>query len=233
MPNFTTETNDNKYYVLFETTEEGVRLFKQTPIEERHGATISNMIVEGQYVPAIKIAMDKASYDHFKRQQWNEEYDFKMKSRCIVCGSNGKSKICPLRRKNPDYTETNGQPKTLANSCEDCPYGRQFKAFHNTVSVSTLTSQTDLEEGVEYEIPTPENYRFGDDYLKLLYGFIDYLKENYPQYTGQSDMVYLLGQECSVPDAAKILMKHEQTLYSWRKQIRPIFDEYMSTVIRP
>lgn len=219
--------------VLFETTDEGVRLFNQMPEAERCGAVISSMNVDGEIVPAIKIPMDPESVRYFKREQWNAEYDFKIKSRCTISGKNGKSKICPLRRLNPDYKEGSGQPKTLANNCSTCPYGKMFKAFHNTINFSTLTTQNEIGEDLEYEAPTPDKYYFADDYMKLLSGFVSYLKKNYPQYATHADLAFILGHEYTVTEAAVMMDKHEQTLYSWRKQIRPIFTEYMENRIQP
>lgn len=226
-------TIDNNNCVLFETNDEGVRLFNQFPEKNRCGAVISRMSVDGQTVPAIKIPMDPESVRYFKRAQWNEEYNFKIKSRCNISAGNGKSKICPLRCPNPDYKEGNGQAKTLANSCDTCPYGKMFKVFHNTVNFSTLTTQNEIGEDLEYEAPAPANYYFADDYMKLLNGFVVYLKKNYPQYAGHTDLVLILGHEYTVTEASLMMNKHEQTLYSWRKQIRPIFTEYLENRIHP
>lgn len=226
------DSSDKNNYVYFETTNEGVRLFNKIPEKQRSGAVISQMKVEGKIVPAIKIPMNKESYDYFKQLQWNEEYDFKMKSRCVICGSNGKSKLCPLRYKNPEYTESNGQPKTLANSCDECPYGRMFKAFHNTVNMSTLSTVNDIDEITEYEAPTPYNYNFANDYMELLNGFVSYIKIHYPEYAKHANLAFILGHEIPVTEAASLMDENEQTLYSWRKKIRPIFDEYKKTVIK-
>lgn len=91
-------TSDKKYYVLFETDEEGIRQYKAASEQERAGTSLSKMRVEGKKVPAIKLEVDKATYDTFKRDQWMEEYRYNQKNRCIIGGEDrsfksAKSKV--------------------------------------------------------------------------------------------------------------------------------------------
>ena len=66
--NKNSETNNSKkYYVLFETDEDGIRQFRTASAEDKKGVTLSTMRVEGKKVPAFKIEVDKPTYDHFKR----------------------------------------------------------------------------------------------------------------------------------------------------------------------
>ena len=68
--NKNSETNNSKkYYVLFETDEDGIRQFRTASAEDKKGVTLSTMRVEGKKVPAFKIEVDKPTYDHFKRDQ--------------------------------------------------------------------------------------------------------------------------------------------------------------------
>lgn len=84
-------TSDKQYFVLFETDDEGVRQYKTAPEKDRIGTSLSEMRVEGKIVPAIKMKVDKATYDSFKRDQWMEEYRYRQENRCIIGGANGKS----------------------------------------------------------------------------------------------------------------------------------------------
>ena len=62
----TESTSDNKYYVLFETDEEGIRQYKAASEQERIGTSLSKMRIEGELVPAIKLEVDKPTYYTFK-----------------------------------------------------------------------------------------------------------------------------------------------------------------------
>ena len=67
MNKYTSEkTSDKKYYVLFETDEEGIRQYKAASEQERIGTSLTKMRVEGEIVPAIKLEVDKSTYDTFK-----------------------------------------------------------------------------------------------------------------------------------------------------------------------
>ena len=72
MNKYTSEkTSDKKYYVLFETDEEGIGQYKAASEQERIGTSLTKMRVEGEIVPAIKLEVDKSTYDTFKSDQWD------------------------------------------------------------------------------------------------------------------------------------------------------------------
>ena len=178
--NKNSETNNSKkYYALFETDEDGIRQFRNASPEDKKGVTLSTMRVEGKKVPAFKIEVDKPTYDHFKRDQWMQEYHYKMDNRCTICGQNGKSRICPINVPNPDYVEGGTAPKTIANDCSNCPYNRIFKTFKGKVLFSTLTLSDEQgnEDAFEPE-DTTHSITSSDDYDHLLKGFINYVKEH-------------------------------------------------------
>ena len=99
----TESTSDKKYYVLFETDEEGIRQYKASSEQERNGTSLSKMRVEGEMLPAIKLEVDKSTYDTFKRDQWMEEYRYKQENRCIIGGGGGTNRFCPCRNPRPEY----------------------------------------------------------------------------------------------------------------------------------
>ena len=137
------KTSDKKHYMLFETDEEGIRQYKAASEQERIGTSLSKMRVEGKMVPAIKLEVDKAIYDTFKRDQWIEEYRYNQENRCIIGGEDGKSRFCPRRIPNPDYTEGGAAPKTIANDYRKCQYYRSFKsAKARCSSLPSLSSMT-------------------------------------------------------------------------------------------
>ena len=221
-----------KYYVLFETDEEGIHQYKAASEQERTGTSRSKMRVEGKKVPAIKLEADKATYDTFKRDQWMEEYRYNQENRCIIGGEDGKSRFCPCRIPNPDYKEGGSAPKTIANDCTKCQYYRSFKSAKSKVLFSAL-AVTD-EEGNEdpFEPASPHPINQADEYMELLYGLISFIKVHHPKYSKYAELVELLGQEYTLKEASIILGKPYRILYGWTLTLRPIFDEYMGAVSR-
>lgn len=226
----TESTSDKKYYVLFETDEEGIRQYKAASEQERLGTSLSKMRVEGKMVPAIKLEIDKATYDTFKREQWMEEYRYNLENRCIINGAGGKSRFCPRRIQNPEYKEVGSAPKTIANDCAMCPYYKSFKSVKGKVLFSTLTITDD--QGNEDPFDTASLYPINqaDEYMELLYGLISYIKVHHPKYGKYTELVKLLGHEHTLKEASVILDKPYRTLYGWILTLRPIFDEYMGTI---
>ncbi len=223
-------TSDKQYFVLFETDDEGVRQYKTAPEKDRIGTSLSEMRVEGKIVPAIKMKVDKATYDSFKRDQWMEEYRYRQENRCIIGGANGKSRFCPCRIPNPDYKEGKSAPKSIANDCSHCQYYGMFKSFKGKVIFSTLTVTNDQGNEDPFEPASPYPISQAEEYRGLLYGYISYIKVHHPRYIEYTDLVELLGHEYTLKEAASILDIPYRTLYGWIRTLRPIFDEYMNSV---
>lgn len=221
--------SEKKYFVLFETDEEGIRQFQSCSDQDRSGTMLSKMCIEGRMVPALKLEVDKNAYEIFKREQWMQEHHYRIENRCIISGQNGKSRFCPIRIPNPVYTPDNGQPKTLANSCTTCPHNKIFnlmkgKAFFSTLSVTDKDGNQD-----PYEPQSARDINFTDHYQELLTGWISFIQKNYPQYNRYIELINLLGNEFTLKEAATILNRPQRTLYGWVQTLRPVFKEYMQT----
>ena len=231
MNKYTSEkTSDKKYYVLFETDEEGIRQYKAASEQERIGTSLTKMRVEGEIVPAIKLEVDKSTYDTFKRAQWMEEYRYKQENRCLIGGAGGKSRFCPCRIPNPEYKEGGTAPKTIINDCAKCQYYRSFKSVKGKILFSTLTVTDDQGNEDSFDPASPYPFNQADEYMELLYGLIRYIKVHHPKYGKYTELVELLGHEHNLKEASIILGKPYRTLYGWILTLRPIFDEYMDTV---
>ena len=236
MKNITSESinedsKQKKYFLLCETTEEGIRQFKDASNESKQGVTISNMRVEGVMVPALKFEVDRQTYLDYKREKWNQENRFKQENRCIISGKDGKSKRCPLRIPNPEYEGLPGQSKTLAVDCEQCPYGynHSFRPIKGTVFFSSLELKDNDGNADPFDPVSPTSIPTDYAYFNLLSGLIDYVKEKHPKYSDYTELLSLLGQDFSVKEASDILQKPQTTLYGWLKKLRSIFDEYIKT----
>ena len=222
--------SEKKYFVLFETDEEGIRQFQSCSDQDRSGAMLSKMCIEGRMVPALKLEVDKNAYEIFKREQWMQEHHYRIENRCIISGQNGKSRFCPVRVPNPEYTPDNDQPKTLANSCTACPHNRIFNLMKGKACFSTL-SVTDKDGNQDpYEPQSVRDINFTDHYQELLNGWISFIQKNYPQYSRYVELINLLGNEFTLKEASAILNRPQRTLYGWVQTLRPIFKEYMNTI---
>ena len=226
----TESTSDKKYYVLFETDEEGIRQYKASSEQERNGTSLSKMRVEGKMLPAIKLEVDKSTYDTFKREQWMEEYRYKQENRCIIGGAGGKSRFCPCRIPNPEYKESGTAPKTIINDCAKCQYYRSFKSEKGKVFFSTLTVTDNHGNEDPFDPASLNPLNQADEYMKLLYGLIRFIKIHHPKYSKYTELVELLGHEDTLKEASIILGKPYRTLYGWILTLRPIFDEYIDTL---
>lgn len=223
----------SRYFIRFETDNEGIRQYKSANPESKSGTKLGQMRSEEFLVPAILFEVDKTTYEEYQRESWEAEDKAKHENRCIICGTDGKAIIrCPLRIPNLDYNGTPEQTNTIANDCENCPYGYQhlFRPIKGNVVFSAL-KVSDGDGNVDpFEPESTTDPLSADRYFKLLDGLISYIKNKYPQYSDYAEFVYLLGLEYEIKEVAKILNKPSKTLYGWRKKLRPIFDEYMQSV---
>ena len=76
-------------------------------------------------------------YRALTKDELDRQEEARMDGRCDIPSVYGGTKKCPRRISNPNYTPDNGQPKTIANRCEGCPYER-FKQAHTTITLSCL-----------------------------------------------------------------------------------------------
>ena len=161
-----------------------------------------------------------------------EEYRYKQENRCIIGGAGGKSRFCPCRIPNPEYKESGTAPKTIINDCAKCQYYRSFKSEKGKVFFSTLTVTDNHGNEDPFDPASPYPLNQADEYMKLLYGLIRFIKIHHPKYSKYTELVELLGHEYTLKEASVILGKPYRTLYGWILTLRPIFDEYMDTVNR-
>lgn len=220
----------DKLFICVETNEEGIADFRRSSKYKELDVEICTMWVEGEKKPAFRFEVkDPEWYQEYMRDQWKREAAWKMEQRCIICGENGKSKRCPLRIKNPDYTGKEGEKKTIAVSCENCPFDRQFRPVKGTVFFSSLELR-DKDGNVDPYEPESGRYSTADDYLKLLHDFIEYVRTKYPKYAHYTELIEILGEEVEMKEAATRMKRSDKTLYGWLKRLRPIFDEFKDTV---
>ena len=224
--------DQNKLYTYFETDAEGIRQFNAASPEEKSGATLCRMRIRGETVPAIRVEVTSEAYNVFKKSQWHEEDQYRQENRCTVSGANGKSIVCPRRVKNPDYTGAPGETKTIANDCENCPYGCQhlFRPTKGILYFSTLDTEDDQGNTEAFDPAGNQHFSEADTYLQLLSDLINFVKTHYPKYAAYTDLIDLLGHDLDIKTASQIMGKPKTTLYGWLKKLRPIFDEFIDTV---
>lgn len=109
-------------------------------------------------------------------------------------------------------------------------YSKQTKKHYEYYDIMSLIYA--FEEDTTFEPKPLYPLNQADEYINLLHGLIEYIREHYPQYTRYIDLVKLLSLEYNLSEASKILGKPYRTVYGWQTTLRPIYEEYMKTVIR-
>lgn len=219
-----------RLFVCVETNEEGIADFKRSSKYGNLDVEIGTMWVEGEKKPAFRFEVkDPEWYQEYMRDQWKREAAWKMEQHCVICGEKGKSKRCPLRVKDPDYTGKEGEKKTVAVSCGNCPFDRLFRPVKGTVLFSSLELR-DKDGNVDPYEQESGRYSVANDYLKLLRDFIEYVRVKYPKYAHYTELIEILGEEVEMKEAAARMKKSDKTLYGWIKRLRPIFAEFKGTV---
>lgn len=71
---------------------------------------------------AVYIPVSYEKYKSLIKDEMDKQEEIKQNSRCTIPAKIGEVKVCPRRVPNPDYVEGGNMPKTLAVSCDDCPY---------------------------------------------------------------------------------------------------------------
>lgn len=231
------DEKNEKLYIHVETNEEGIADFKRSgkfmPELKDVDVRISKMIVEGKTVPAFQVEVkEPEKYIEYKREQWKAEDEWKRQNRCEICGKNGKSRRCPVRVENPDYTGAPGEKKTISVDCSHCPYGydKLFRPVKGTMTFSGLDMVDETDNVTVFEAEDSGSFE-GERYEKILRGFADYVREKYPKKAECARMIELLGTEMELTVVSEIMQKPYQTLVSWRKWLRPVFEEYAANCI--
>ena len=189
-------TDEKKYFVLFETDEEGIRQFQSCSDQNRSGAMLSKMCIEGKMVPALKLEVNKNAYDIFKREQWMQEHHYRIENRAHHQRSKRKKQDSAPSESLTLYTlRTMDSQKTLSNSRTSCPYNNKFNLLKGKTCFSTL-SVTDKDGNTDsYEPVSTRDINYTDHYQELLTGWISYIQKNYPQYNRYVELINLLGNE--------------------------------------
>ena len=182
----------------------GREVYLDTPSEEQH---------------RIYKAMCK---DELDRQE-----KVKQDGRCDVPAIHGGLKKCPLRIPNPAYVPGGDQPKTLAKSCEGCPYER-FKQAHTTIELSCLDHESEDGEMEAYEVPAPKSNYAGDRYEELADGFVAFVRERKPKLASLAELKV---DELNLTDAAKELGKSISTVDSQAKKLQELLIEFLDNAI--
>lgn len=107
---------------------------------------------------------------------------------------------------------------------------KQLRKRNDFFSTMAMIYALDDDDSFEPKEAHPLNQ--ADEYMMLLHGLIEYIRKHHPKYARYIDLVKLLSLEYSLSEASEILGKPYRTLYGWQATLRPIYEEYMKTVIR-
>ncbi len=180
-----------------------------------------------------EIYLDTPSEEQYRvykalcKDELDSQEKIKQDGRCLIPNGRGGVKRCPIRFPNPAYFSGNGQPKTIANKCENCLF-EQFRQAHTIIELSCLDHVDENGETEPYEPPTPRNYYAGDHYEELGKDFVDFIKMRKPKL---APLAELLVQQYNLTDASEKLNQSTSTVHSQRKKLEELMNEFLDTVI--
>ena len=184
---------------------DGREVFLPTPSEKQHA----------RYLEMIKDEM-------------NQQEAAKQDGRCVIPNGRGGVKRCPCRVKNPDFIPGNGQPATLAVSCQGCKYEPYHQA-HTTVPFTSMDYVNEDGDITSYEPAAPEGYMEYYDYDKLSRLFVAYVRQEKPKL---ADLAELLAQEYSRSQAARKLNIPTSTAGSQRDKLKELCRDFLDNLIK-
>ncbi len=237
-------TGELDYYFPMEITDPSIKEYAHVCGFEIDYATLGYRRFLAVYVPCKEKTIDPdgrevflptpsdvqhARYLEMIKDEMNEQEDAKQDGRCMIPDGHGGVKRCPRRVKNPDFVPGNGQPATLAVSCQGCKYEPYHQA-HTTVPFTTLDFVNEEGEITPYEPASPAGYMEYYDYEKLARLFVAYVRERKPKL---ANLAELLAQEYSRSEAARELNIPASTAQSRRKKLYELYLEFRANLIIP
>jgi len=186
------------------------------------------IIVDGKevYIPTPEEKQHKRYLDLIA-DEMNAQEKMKEDGRCSIPDGHGSVKRCPLRIPNPNYTPDNGEPKTLPVKCEGCPY-EDFRQAHTTIEMSCLDHEDDNGETEPYEPATPENYYSGEQYIRLVEQFIEFVATRDPQL---AELAKLKTAGYSRLESAEILGLARSTAGDHVQKLKKLATEFLDNAI--
>lgn len=167
-------------------------------------------------------------YKAYCQDELDRQEEARMDGRCPLPTASGKGmKRCPRRVKNPAYVPGGGQPKTIPNRCEGCPYER-FKQAHTVIELSCLDHEGDDGQMEAYEVPAPRSDYAGDRYEELAEEFVAFIKARKPRLAPLAEK---LVQEYNLTDASAELDKSISTTFSQKEKLQELVKEFLDTAI--
>jgi len=225
-------TGEKEYFYPQEITCPEVRKMARDLGLEIGKSRLGFRVFDAVMVPCKKVEQDEKGIQVFVetseeeqreiyleliKDEMNAQEDIKQDGRCSIPDGKGGLKRCPCRMPNPGYSPDNGQPKTLPVECKGCRY-EPFKATHTTIQFSyerTMAKNDPPMAIRKYE---------GERYLRLQKGFVNYVWEREPEL---ADLAYLLTQEYSKSEIAKMTDNPRTTIVSRAKKLMELACEYL------
>ena len=118
-------------------------------------------------------------------------------------------------------------PKTLAVSCDDCPY-KDKKNNPQEVPVSAMTRKDDDGNDMDYEIPAPSNYGMGARYETLVGQWAEFVRKNAPDL---EELAVLFAMEYLRSEAAKELNIASSTAQGQREKLKKLVVMFLENAV--
>ena len=161
------------------------------------------------------------------KDEMNEQEDMKQEGRCVIPNGRGGLKRCPCRIGNPNYTPTNGQPKTIPVECDGCKY-EEFKNSHTIVQLSALDQEDESGEITPYEPIAEHPYDTAWMYLKRGDEFLHFVQQHDAKLLTLAKLFVL---EYTKSEASRELNLATSTVGSRTEKLKKLVIDFLETVV--
>ncbi len=181
---------------------------------------------------AVIVEGDRDLYDFYVSEMDAEQKREVQEKRCIIPDGKGSTRRCPLRLPNPNFDSNRKEdkvtnPKTVKNSCENCPYDTFDKPNYSNLSIEGLTRQNDDGEEIPFEIGVPMESE-ASRYLKMCKAVLSLISTKYPK---RLDEFVLRLDGANRKEVAKELKKNQSSVYKLGRHLEDDLNALLDTLI--
>lgn len=236
-------TGQVNYFFPLEITEENEETMKL--LAQERGLEICRTLLGRRFILAVMVPckdvatihgievfvdtpeeVQKARYHELMKDELAAQDAEKQDSRCQIPDGRGKVKRCSCRVPNPDYSPDGDTRKTLAVSCEGCPY-ENFRPGRSTINFSDLDGEDENGEEEWFEAPATKDIMEAARFLQMREDFIAFVEEHDSKLVSLAEL-RTLGYGNS--EISRMLSTPTSTVSSRSAKLMDLLIEFLETI---
>ena len=236
-------TGQDNYYFPMEVTDPGDRVLARERGLEICRTRLGGRVFEAVMVPCkntatihgVEVFVDTPSevqrrrYLDLIKDEMAAQDAARQDGRCQIPNGRGGLRRCPRRVANPDYSPDGDTRKTLAVSCEGCPY-EPYRQAHTVIPLSCLDREDEDGEPESYDPPAIRNILEAERFLKQREAFIAFVRELDPKLVPLAEL-RTLGY--SNTEISCMLGLPRSTVNSRNDKLKTLLTTFLSTLADP